>query len=68
MDGSGVIHVSVDGDVDVDVHEDGDNTIWCKYTFIHILAKLDLCWRRSQYRLFVFNNLQDYSSTTSPYV
>ena len=65
MDGSGVIHVSVDGDVDV--HENGVNTIWCKYTFIHILSKLDLRWKRSQYRLFVFNNLQDYSSTTSSY-
>ena len=56
MDGSGVIDVSVDGDVDIDVddvnvHEDGVNTVWCKYTFIHILAKLDLHWRRSQYRM-----------------
>ena len=58
MDGSGVIDVSVDGDVDVDVnvddvnvHDDGVNTVWCKYTFIHILAKLDLHWRRSQYRM-----------------
>ena len=54
MDGSGVIDVSVDVDdvdVNVDVHEDGVNTVWCKYNFIHILTKLDLRWRRSQYRM-----------------
>jgi hypothetical protein len=45
------IFVSVNGNVNVDVHEDGVNTIWCKYTFIHILTKHDLRWRRSQYRM-----------------